>query len=124
MAEHKLPKYLLIYREYVKIGGFDVLGIAKRHNCSRQYVLMAVDKARKGSDAKFKTCQLDLRMECLWQAKYYPRHVALSNMSQSNAVSEEQRMMYHDMKKDGFTTADISRRCKKDHATIRFHLKK
>lgn len=114
-----------VYVAFVKSGGTDVMKIATENKITRQGVYALVESVRKGLPNARKVCYLNLQQECLWETKYKPWYAMIPTKSMRNPhVQMELKLMLNEMQKDKFSTAEIARRLKKDHSTIRNTLKK
>jgi len=125
LRKTKMMKKYKIYQDYIGRGkDVTVMDIAKKHKVGRRQVHNAIDEVREGSTHQYNECMKGIRLMCLWESKYKIRFTVLDELPNSDELSNEYRLLFMQMQKNGFTPFRIAKFTGRDNSTIRYHLKR
>lgn len=121
MAVNKLE----LYKAYIKAKSNPkktMVSLAKDFKITRNALYSIVREIEVGNEKKVERCAKKSKLECIWEYRYKPRFIALEEGRTKETV-EVLKEIIISMKKDGFNIAEISRKVKRDRATVLHHLK-
>lgn len=120
-----MSKKIKIFRAYItRDKKTTAQDIADQFKVTRRAVHQAVEEMRNGSKKKIADAMSNHKKWCLWKAHYQPWYEAIGEFRGNEQLTDEFRYLVWSMKNAGFSAAEIARFLERDHATIRYHLKK
>ena len=113
---------LALYREYLKAlaKGLKVPQFAEKKGISTRTVYNVIKRIKRGDTGAMEAGRLD----GLWQYKYLPRFMILSEQQRTKPIFGELKAIIAEMRKDGFPQTLIAKKVERARSTVIFHLEK